>query len=93
MSSNREQLFSVVGRMYVILRRETNRMVDVEWAICNAEYAREVIRLARSTNNAELMALSDRVEVAHPLLPGVKPAQGGPELEQGDTLKYVQSLR
>ena len=49
MAGEMEQLFSVVGRVYVILRRETNRMIDVEWAIANAEYAREVIRLARTT--------------------------------------------
>jgi|GEM_PF-1766655 len=69
MAGEMEQLFSVVGRVYVILRRETNRMIDVEWTITNAEYAREVIRLARATRVDELIELANRIEDTHPLLP------------------------
>lgn len=75
-----------------MLRRTTNRMIDVEWMIANAEYAREVIRLARETNVEELVELAGRIEDTHPLLPRIKR-----EAVVADVLpnvpKYVQSLR
>ncbi|MFA6120489.1 MAG: hypothetical protein WCT35_01765 [Sideroxydans sp.] len=93
MAGEMEQLFAVVGRVYVMLRRETNRMIDVEWAIANAEYARKVIELARTTNVAELSELADRIEDTHPLLPRIKRVEAAPPAELFDSPKYVQSLR
>ncbi|MDH2917539.1 MAG: hypothetical protein PXX77_11775 [Gallionella sp.] len=93
MAGEMEQLFAVTGRICVMLRRETNRMIDVEWAITNAQYAREVVRLARDTNVAELIELADRIEAAHPLLPRVKRVEITPPVVLPDSPKYVQSLR
>jgi hypothetical protein len=93
MAGEMEQLFSVVGRVYVMLRRETNRMIDVEWAITNADYAREVIRLARETEVEELMELANRIEDTHPLLPKIKHVAVIPPTVLFDEPKYVQSLR
>jgi len=93
MAGEMEQLFSVVGRVYVMLRRETNRMIDVEWAITNADYAREVIELARTTGVDELIELADRIEDTHPLLPRIKRVEVIPPTVLFDAPKYVQSLR
>lgn len=93
MAGEIEQLFAVTGRVCVMLRRETNRMVDVEWAITNAQYAREVVRLARVTNAAELIELADRIEATHPLLPRVKKVEVALPTVLHDSSKYVQSLR
>ena len=93
MAGEMEQLFSVVGRVYVMLRRETNRMIDVEWTITNAQYAREVIRLARETEVEELMELANRIEDTHPLLPRIERVAVIPPAVLFDEPKYVQSLR
>lgn len=93
MAGEMEQLFSVVGRVYVMLRRETNRMIDVEWTISNAEYAREVIRLARTTGVDELIELANRIEDTHPLLPRIKRVEVIAPTVSFDEPKYVQSLR
>lgn len=93
MAGEMEQLFSVVGRVYVMLRRETNRMIDVEWTIANAEYAREVVRLARTTGVDELIELANRIEDPHPLLPRIKRVTITPPEVLFDAPKYVQSLR
>ena len=68
MHGDQEILFSLAGRLHVSLRREINRIIDVEWFCSNAAYAGEVIKLARNTQSAELKKLADRVEEVHPLL-------------------------
>jgi hypothetical protein len=93
MASEMEQLFAITGRVCVMLRRETNRMVDVEWAIANAEYARKVIELARATNVGELSALADRIEDTHPLLPRIRKSEVASPTVLLDSPKYIQSLR
>ncbi len=95
MAGEMETLFSLAGRMHVLLRREANRIVDVEWLTANADYARETIRIARTTESGELHALAARIAEVHPLLGRSEPAGGhtsekaapaGPE-------KYVRTLR
>lgn len=49
-------------RMYVRLRHCTGRLTDAMWMANNAEYAREVLRLARSSGDDELSHLADRFE-------------------------------
>jgi hypothetical protein len=66
MSGEMEILFSLAGRMHVLLRREINRIIDVEWMCADAAYAREVIKLAHSVDSDELHKLADRVEQVHP---------------------------
>jgi hypothetical protein len=61
-----EVLFSLAGRMHVLLRREINRIIDVEWMCADAAYAKEVVKLARSVDSDELHKLADRVEQVHP---------------------------
>ena len=93
MSGDQEKLFSITGRIYVLLRRETNRMIDVEWMVANREYACEVIQLVRKTGHAELMELAERVAQTHPLLERVKIV---PEVDKSalqEVRKYVNALR
>jgi hypothetical protein len=66
MSGEMEVLFSVAGRIHVLLRRELNRIIDVEWMCADPVYAREVIKLARAVDSDELHKLADRVEQVHP---------------------------
>lgn len=66
MSGEMEVLFSVAGRIHVLLRRELNRIIDVEWMCADPVYAREVIKLARAADSEELPKLADRVEEVHP---------------------------
>ena len=75
MHGNLEIIFSLAGRMHVLLRREINRIVDVEWFCANAAYAREVIKLARNVQSEELDKLADRIEEVHPLLPRIERKQ------------------
>ena len=66
MSGEMEILFSVAGRIHVLLRRELNRIIDVEWMCADPVYAREVIKLARAADSEELHKLAERVEQVHP---------------------------
>ncbi len=91
MAGEMEVLFSLAGRIHVLLRREINRTVDVEWMCADMHYAQEVIKLARATGLEELHRLAERVEEVHPLLPRIErpvaPPPPSPEK------KYVTSLR
>ncbi len=91
MHGNVEIVFSLAGRLHVLLRREINRIVDVEWFCANAVYAGEVISLARKADSEEMNKLADRIEEVHPLLPRIElqetPATMEPEV------KYVKTLR
>jgi len=91
MHGNREIMFSLAGRMHVLLRREINRIVDVEWFCANAAYAGEVIKLARGIRSEELDKLADRMEEVHPLLLRVQQkAEAAPVVQES---KYVMTLR
>ncbi len=91
MAGEMEILFSLAGRIHVLLRRETNRIVDVEWMCIDATYAREVIKLALSAESDELHRLAGRVEEVHPLLRQSEAlaALGARQSES----KYVATLR
>jgi len=91
MAGEMEKLFALAGRIHVLLRREHNRIIDVEWMCTDASYAKEVIKLARSADSEELFALAERVEAVHPLLP--KPQRIEVPIPVQTAAKYVASLR
>lgn len=95
MAGEMELIFSLSARIHVLLRRETKRIVDVEWMAVNVEYVREILKISRATNNVELLELVQRIEALHPLLPRVRPAQitHSDETEQAAGTKYLFSLR
>jgi hypothetical protein len=91
MAGEMEKLFALAGRIHVLLRREHNRIIDVEWMCADEHYAREVVKLARSADSEELLALAERVEAVHPLLP--KPQRIEVPIPVKAEAKYVASLR
>jgi len=91
MSGEMEILFSLAGRVHVLLRREINRIIDVEWMCADAAYAKEVIMLARTVNSDELQKLADRVEQVHPkFLRTERIVEHLPAMEES---KYMTTLR
>jgi hypothetical protein len=91
MSGEMEVLFSVAGRIHVLLRREINRIIDVEWMCADPVYAKEVIKLARTVESDELHKLAERVEEVHPRLPRIERHEV-PMLHEPES-KYVATLR
>ncbi len=91
MAGEMEKLFALAGRIHVLLRREHNRIIDVEWMCADASYTKEVIKLARSAGSEELLALAERVEAVHPLLPKPQPIEI--PIPAKTEAKYVSSLR
>ena len=91
MAGEMEVLFSLAGRIHVLLRREVNRIVDVEWICVDGTYAKEVIKLARKTQSDELHKLADRIEQVHPGLPRIENVESPPPIAADS--KYVTTLR
>jgi hypothetical protein len=91
MHGDQEIIFSLAGRLHVSLRREINRIIDVEWFCLNAAYAGEVIKLARKTQSAELNKLADRMEEVHPLLRRAE--QTTEDTPVATESQYVMTLR
>ena len=60
--SNREH-FDVATHIYTRLRRLSSRTIDVIWMVHNAEYAREVLKLARVSGDPETVRLAERFEL------------------------------
>lgn len=92
MAGEMEKIFSLSGRVHVLLRRENNRIVDVEWMTANADYALEILRIIRSTGNNELLELAQRIESLHPLLPRSNSVDRIEEPKEPQA-KYLHSLR
>lgn len=95
MAGEMEVIFSLCARIHVLLRRETRRIVDVEWMAVNVEYVREILNISLATENAELRELVQRIETLHPLLIKAKAAKHLPhqETESEPAAKYLFSLR
>ncbi len=93
MSGETEILFSLAGRMHVLLRREINRIIDVEWICANPAYASEIIKLARTVGSEELQKLADRVEEVHPGLPRAGHGHIAEPVPAAAEPKYVATLR
>ena len=91
MHGDQEIMFSLAGRMHVSLRREINRIIDVEWFCSNAAYAVEIIRLVRSTRSEELNKLADRMEQVHPLLQRAEPTTEAASVAKES--QYITTLR
>lgn len=91
MSGEMEVLFSLAGRMHVLLRREINRIIDVEWMCADAAYAKEIIKLARTVDSDELHKLAERVEQVHPGFTRIE--QIIEHIPAAEEQKYVARLR
>ena len=52
--------FAIAARLYVAMRQKLGRITDVQWMLKNAEYADEVIRLAKSQVGTEMADLAEK---------------------------------
>ncbi len=93
MHTNNDELFAVLGRVYVLLRRETHRMIDVEWAVVNTDYALEVIHLARNTKNTDLLALANQIQILHPDIKNPPNERAEAAIKAPSQDKYFTTLR
>jgi len=93
MHTNNDELFAVLGRVYVLLRRETHRMIDVEWAVVNTDYALEVIHLARNTKNTDLLALANQIQILHPDIKNPPNERAEAAIKVPSQDKYFTTLR
>lgn len=96
---------AVAGLISTLLRRKLNRVIDVEWMLQNAEYAREVIRFARKQGIDELSRHADRMEelllgrvvvdqsLAMEQEPKRKPAAASDNEPGGIESQYIGTLR
>ena len=94
--------FAIAAHLHVTLRRANGRVTDVEWMVKSADYAREIIRVARAETHPDLLRLADKLEAAfQPPVPEFLNTQSGlpsgfantgsePELARK---RYVGSLR
>jgi hypothetical protein len=69
MSASSTEVFAVLGRIHVLLRRDLNRITDIEWASVNRPYAMEVIRLCTSASHPDLKVLAARLSELLELAP------------------------
>jgi hypothetical protein len=59
---------AIAAHLHVLLRRKTGRVTDTEWMASNAEYAREIMRFARTSakedGHVDLAEWADKLEAA-----------------------------
>ena len=84
MSASGSEIFAVLGRIHVLLRRDLNRITDIEWASVNKAYASEVVRLCSTASHPDLQMLAAKLSDMLELTPtrlsssGRAPAPMGP---------------
>ncbi len=83
-------ILGLLGRIHVMMRRVANRITDVEYMRVNKDYAREIVRLASATGNAELAELCGRLRVAMELDP---PPEAENSLPQQGLLERLRAAR
>lgn len=91
MAGEMEILFSLAGRVHTLLRRESSRIIDVEWMCIDGAYAREILRLVDASESDELRKLADRIREVHPAL--LKTAEKTAPVSITNDRKYTNSLR
>ena len=91
MAGEMEILFSLAGRVHTLLRRESSRIIDVEWLCADAAYAREVIRLVDASQSDELQKLAERIREVHPLI--LKTTERAAPAIVSNEHKYTNTLR
>ena len=66
---------ALAAHLHVLMRRKIGRVTDTEWMAENADYAREVLRIARAESDAELNQWADRFEAV--MFPQARSAASG----------------
>ena len=85
---------AIAAHMYIALRREAKRTIDVEWLLKNAEYAREVVALAKQ-HSLELAGLAEHFEAWLPGQQDHKEISAAylPAPQEGISDRYIGRLR
>lgn len=65
MAELENQAFSLMGRLHVVLRRETGRITDVEYMRIDPAYCRHLIEVAQQSGNVDLEKIGDRLEAIY----------------------------
>jgi len=94
MSSDSEKL-AVAAHLHVVMRRKMGRVTDVEWLVRNADYAREIIRLAcQQDEHPEVAEWGARLgAMLFPKAPPSAPAPVTTSAKAVAALRYVGGLR
>jgi len=77
MSASGSEVFAVLGRIHVLLRRDLNRITDIEWASTNKAYALEVVKLCASATHPDLKMLAAKLTEMMDLVPKQSGAGAG----------------
>jgi len=88
-----DEKFAVAAHLYVLLRRKSGRVIDTVWMAQNADYALEVLRVARAQADADIARLADRFEALMPRVAKSEPADSKSTPRPEQSRKYVDSLR
>jgi hypothetical protein len=56
------QAFALMGRLHVILRRQTGRVTDIEYMRIDPAYCRYLLKLASLSDNADLRDIGVKLE-------------------------------
>jgi len=88
------EIFALIGRIHVLMRRTANRITDVDYMRENREYARHIVELSEATGHEELVQLAGKLRTAMDLdvvrgTSGPADAAGAPEPKA----KYLFTLR
>lgn len=55
------QAISLLGRLHVMLRRESGRITDIEYMRIDAQYCRHVLELAWKSDNPDMRQISEKL--------------------------------
>jgi len=56
------QAFALMGRMHVILRRQTGRVTDIEYMRIDPGYCRYILKMIASSDNTDLHEIAIKLE-------------------------------
>lgn len=83
---------AVAAHLHVLMRRKMGRVTDVEWLVRNADYAREIIRLAcQQAEHPEVAEWGAKLRAM--LFPRPASAAPAPAPSTAPAPRYVGGLR
>jgi hypothetical protein len=88
----------IAAHLHVLLRRRLERVTDVEWMVRNRDYAREIVRLCRTSAHPDLHQWAAKLEAAlvaeEPPPPPPRPVEVVRVTEPGSLeSRYIGRLR
>ncbi len=92
MDNLEQEKLAIASRLFVRLRRNSGRAIDVVWLMHNQLYAEEVLKIARADGDPEVQKLAHRLEG---LLQGkALPAEAADSSMQDEVAShYIGALR